>query len=365
MKIGILTFQGASNYGAVLQALGLCKYLERCGHEVDVIDYYAPELYGLYDYHIFSKPVSFRSVVSKTLRRRRNEREFKAFELFRRQYLTFSPHCETSNELKEVCECYDAVICGSDQVWNPKANGNHNEEYFLSPVDGSKVKKIAYAASFGNIECAKGLERNIAHWLKDFRGVSVREDEAVHYVSSLCSNPVKRVLDPSMLLDASDYMSFEKSIETPKHFLLTYMLGANEGMRKAVEIASSSMDLPVIALGRKMSGGEFIKDIGPGEFLSLFRKADAVITNSFHGSAFSMLYGKPFVSFGNGRYNSRMETLLGAVGQPERFISNTIDKANLLDFLSVALEKPFSKVAVGERDRSAKFLAEALDESDE
>lgn len=363
MKIGILTLQGATNYGAVLQVLGLRTYLERCGHKVDVIDYYTPEVYGFYDYHIFSKPVSARSIVSKTLRRHRNEREFRAFDDFRHEHLSFSLHCETCDELKAICEGYDAVICGSDQVWNPKANGGHNKEYFLGAIDGSITKKVSYAASFGNIECARGLENDIAEWLSDYSGISVREEEAVNYVSSLCNISVERVIDPSMLLDADDYKRYEQPIDTPDHFILTYMLGSNEGMTRAVETASAVLGLPVVALGRKMPNSTFIKDIGPGEFLSLYRKADAVITSSFHGTAFSLLYGKPFVTFGNGGYNSRMETLLSAVGQIERFTPDAMPEERLIDYLSAAPMESFATAAAGERTRAAAFLAKALDGS--
>lgn len=360
MRIGILTLQGATNYGAVLQVLALREYLVRCGHEVDVIDYYTSEVYGFYDYHVFSEPVSARSVVSKSLRRRRNEREFKAFEAFRQEHLSFSARCETRDDFRTVCESYDAIICGSDQVWNPKANGGHNEEYFLGALDGSRVRKVAYAASFGSIDRAKGLEGDIARWLVDYRGISVREEEAVGFVSSLCDKPVRRVIDPSMLLNAADYERYEKPLDAPEPFILTYMLGMNDGMTKAVEEASRALGLPVVALGRKMPGGTFIKDIGPGEFLSLYRRADAVLTSSFHGTAFSLLYGKPFVTFGNGGYNSRMETLLDVVGQTKRFAAHGMDSDRLLELLSAAPEAPFSEVAAGERSNAAAFLSDAL-----
>lgn len=361
MRIGILTLQGATNYGAVLQVLALREHLVRCGHEVDVIDYFTPEVYGFYDYHVFSKPVSARSIVSKTLRRRRNEREFKAFEAFRQEHLSFSARCETRDDFRTVCESYDAIICGSDQVWNPKANGGHNEEYFLGTLDGSRVRKIAYAASFGNIDCAKGLESDIARWVGDYSGISVREEEAVGFVSSLCGKSVRRAIDPSMLLDATDYERYEKPLDAPEHFILTYMLGMNDGMTEAVREASKELGLPVVALGRKMPDSMFIKDIGPGEFLSLYHRADAVITSSFHGTAFSLLYGKPFVTFGNGGYNSRMETLLGVVGQMDRFADDGMNSDRLLELLSAAPETPFSEVAAGERNNAAEFLSDALD----
>lgn len=360
MKIGILTLQGASNYGAVLQVLGLSEFLKSKGHQVEVIDYYTPDIYGYYNYHIFSKPISPRSVVSKALRYRQNKAEVEAFDCFRQSNLRFSERCNDSDSFKQMCNQFDAVICGSDQVWNPIANGGHNDEYYFSSVDGSKVRKIAYAASYGNIDRAKGLESKIAGWLSDFHSISVRENEAVGFLESLTNKPVERVIDPSMLLDAEDYSTFEKCIEVPGHYLLTYMLGTNENMAEAVETASQELNLPVICLGRKIDNGRFIKNIGPGEFLYLYHHADAVITSSFHGTAFSLLYGKPFVTFGNGGYNSRMETLLGAVGQFDRFDSNSMGAEKLLSLLTHKPAPAFSVAASEERKKAAKFLDVAL-----
>lgn len=360
MKIGILTLQGASNYGAVLQVLGLSEYLKSKGHQVKVIDYYTPEVYGYYNYRVFSKPISLRSVVSKTVRYRQNKAEVKAFDDFRESYLCFTERCSDVDGFAQVCNQFDAVICGSDQIWNPIANGGHNDEYYFAPVDGSKVRKIAYAASYGNVDRAKGLKPKIAHWLFDFHSISVREGEAVGFLESLTDKKIERVIDPSMLLDAADYQKFEKQIEIPRNYLLTYMLGTNEAMSKAVEAASQKLGLPIICLGRRIGDGRFIKNIGPGEFLYLYHHADAVVTSSFHGTAFSLLYGKPFVTFGNGSYNSRMETLLGAVSQLDRFDSKSMDIEKLLSFLTHKPTPAFSEAAAGEREKAAKFLEAAL-----
>lgn len=360
MKIGILTLQGASNYGAVLQVLGLSEYLKSIGHEVEVIDFYTPEMYGYYDYHVFSKPISLRSIVSKSVRYRQNKAEYTAFESFRKRYLTFTRRCSSYKELESVCGTFDAVICGSDQIWNPIANGNHNQEYYFAPVDGSKVRKIAYAASFGNIDRAKGLEQDISKWLSDFTAISVRESEAVKFVGSMVNKTVERVIDPSMLLDAKRYQMFEKPLDVPEKYLLTYMLGFNDGMADAVSRASRELDLPIVCLGRKIADGRFVKDIGPAEFLYLYHHAECVMTSSFHGTAFSLLYGKPFVTFGNGGYNSRMETLLGAVGQSNRFNQDSIEAELLMRLLSTEPTPDFSIAAAGERQKAAKFLVNAL-----
>ena len=360
MNIGILTLQGATNYGAVLQALGLSEYLKRQGHAVEIIDYHTPQVYGFYDYHIFSQPISPRSVASKTLRRFRNEREFKAFETFRRQHFAFSKRISNERELAETCVGYDAVICGSDQVWNPRANGGLTDSYFFGCVDGSRVKKLSYAASFGAIETAQGLEGKIADLLADYSAISVRESEAVDFVSSLVDQPVERVIDPSMLLTAEEYAQFERELPTPDHFMLTYMLNGNEAMTQAVAAAQAALNLPVILLGRRMRGSTFIKDIGPGEFLTLYRRADAVITNSFHGTAFALLYGKPFLTFGNGRYNSRMETLLGIAEQESRFCTGACSAETIAELLGAAPSPAFEALVQPERDTADRFLSRAL-----
>lgn len=359
-KVGILTLHGASNYGAVLQALGLCEYLGRMGLDSEVIDFRPSEVCAYYDYHILSGCVSLRSVVGKILRRRRNEREYAAFEAFRQESLRLSPRCETLDELRSVMQQYDAVICGSDQVWNPEANGGLLDAYYLGFLDSSKTRKISYAASFGNVACARGIEGDIARYLSNYAGISVRESEAVDFVSSITGQDVVRVIDPSMLLSADDYSSYEGEIETPERFVLTYMLQGNDLMAETVARAQAELGLPVVSLGRRMRGSTFRKDIGPGEFLTLYRRADAVLTNSFHGTAFSLLYCKPFVTYGNGRYNSRMETLLEIAGQRDRFIVSEADTRGIANRLTETPHPAFESVVSREREKAHDFLFHSL-----
>lgn len=359
MRVGILTLHGAINYGAALQAYGLSRFLTSMGHEVEVIDYFPPEVYSYYDYHIFSDPTSLRGVVSKVLRRRRNEREFKAFEAFRMGRMTLSHHCVSSEELEAVCSSYGAVICGSDQVWNPKANGGLMREYYLGRVPNG-IKRVAYAASFGNVGVIEGREDEVATLLRRFDAISVREDEAVGLCERLSGLPVERVIDPSMLLSRADYEKVERPIETPERYLLSYKLGQNDAMTDAVASVSKTLGLPVVSLGRKMSGSTFRKDIGPSEFLRLYAGADCVITNSFHGTAFSLLYGKPFVTFGNGAYNSRMETLLGITGEKTRFCEESVPTESLCELLTMCSKRDFGEVIRPECERARAFLMSAL-----
>ena len=360
MKIGILTFHAVINYGAVLQAYGLQTFLARMGHEVEIINFMPDEVYAYYDYHIFSKPLSLRSVVAKTLRRQRAEIEFKAFEDFRGNWLSLTRRCNTTTELAAVCSYFDAVICGSDQIWNPMANGNRMNDYYLGTVPHS-VRKIAYAASFGNVKVIDGREDEVAKLLTSFMGISVREEEAVAKIACLSDVPVQRVIDPSMLLSREDYRRVELRSSSKGGYILTYKLNENKSMDAAVARASKFLGLPIVSLGRKLSKSTFKKDIGPGEFLGLYADATCVITNSFHGTAFSLLYGKPFLTFGNGAYNSRMETLLGIAQQEERLCADCPSVEKIESLLRVSPTPDFETLVGPERVRAAKFLHDALD----
>lgn len=362
MRIGILTLQGASNYGAVLQATALSDFLKSMGYETEVINFYTPEVYGFYDYHIFSKPLSPRSILSKALRRKRNEREWRAFEAFRAKALSFSSRCVDRQSFSEIASQYDAVICGSDQVWNPKANGGHMDEYCLSPIDGSKVKKISFAASFGTVGTVEGREAQIKDYLSDFTALSVREDEAASYLRSVVGRPVERLVDPSLLMDARYYERFEALTSTPGRYLLTYMLNGSEGLLETVQSLSARTGLPVISLGKRVPGSRLVKDIGPAEYLYLVHHAEAFVTNSFHGTAFALIYGTPFLTFGNGCYNSRMRTLLSIAGEGRRFCNDGAE-AGGMSLLEISPDPAFTSKIEAEREKAQLFLRAALEAS--
>ena len=361
MKIGILTLHRALNYGAVLQTMGLYNYLKKMNYQVEIIDFVPNEIYGYYNYKIFSKPITIRSVVSKTLRYRRNKKEFKAFESFVGENFQLSKTCYTEMELKEIINQFDSVICGSDQIWNPKAIAGMTDVYYLNFIENNKIRKISYAASYGNINTIKKLEENLKEYFKSFTAISVREEEAVEKTKQLSNKDVKRLIDPSMLIEKEDYKNKEKEIEVPAKYILVYKLKENDIMtNNAIEIAKM-LNIKIESLGKKVPNSIFLKTIGPGEFLYLCDHAEYVFTNSFHGTVFSLIYNKPFLTFGNGNYNSRMETILNITNQRKRMIMENRKVEELLKLLNNEEDYDFENIIEKERNKSKEFLKESIE----
>lgn len=361
MKIGILTLHRALNYGAVLQTMGLYNYLKKMNYQVEIIDFVPNKIYGYYNYKIFSKPITMRSVISKTLRYKRNKKEFKAFEDFVRENLPLSKKCYTEMELKEIINQYDSIICGSDQIWNPKATAGMTNVYYLNFIKNNKIRKISYAASYGNINTVTEIEENLKEYFKSFTAISVREEEAVEKTKQLYNKDVKRLIDPSMLMEKEEYRSKEKEIVVPARYILVYKLKENDIMtNKAIEIAKI-LNIKIVSLGKKIPNSIFLKTIGPGEFLYLCDHAEYILTNSFHGTVFSLIYNKPFLTFENGNYNSRMETILNITNQQKRMVTKNEKVEKLLRLLINKEDYDFENIIEKELNKSKEFLKKSLE----
>ncbi len=360
MKVGILTLHNALNYGAVLQVTGLYTFLTRLGYDVEIINYIPDEIYGYYNYHIFSKPISIKSIVSKSIRYSRNKKETKFFKDFLNDNIKLSKVCKTELELKELCNNFDAIVCGSDQVWNPKATANLTKSFYLGIIENKNISKISYAASYGNINTISDIKEVLKNYLKDFDGISVREDEAVDITKELSGKDVEKLIDPSMLLNKNDYISKENKTDTPEQYVLTYKLNDNDDLTNQVINISKKLGIKIISLGKKIPGSIFKKDIGPAEFIYLYNNARFVVTNSFHGTVFSLIFNKPFLTFGNGNYNSRMETILKLTNQTKRLILDNKNIEELLKLLTVEEDYEFEKIIENERQKSKEFLEKYL-----
>ena len=321
MKVGILTFHRTTNYGANLQAFALQRILHSMGNGVEIIDYRNMKVYSYYDPRFFhGMPVKTR--IGKLIRYRYNLAIFNRFFGFWEKYFCLSPMCTTHEELSIIEERYDAVICGSDQIWNPRAIFNDFDAFLL---ETAKCKKIAYAASAGSVSLWEPYLKTFWRLLHRFDAISVREESMKAPSDHLSQKDVYVVLDPTLLLEKKEWCEIEESSilkQLPSSgYILVYFLGKNPALIQAVQELQKKTGLPVISLGRKLYGIRSLRLIaGPAEFLTLFHHASYVLTSSFHGTVFSIQYQRPFLVFGNGAYNSRMTTLLNAIGLQDRMI---------------------------------------------
>ena len=308
-KIGTMTFHWATNYGAVIQAYALQKYLSDLGYETEIIDY-----------------VPKRTIMINTLFAIKNRnRDFfhkeRKINQFRREHLKLSEHkIGISRRLKKYANEYSHIIVGSDQVWNYSftmgAEGRTTLSYFLDFV-GQNIKKISYATSFGMDSAPQDYIDVVKPWVSRFDGISVRENTGVDIAKQLGVN-AEIVCDPTLLLKREDYESLLSPSKWETGYVYSYILhGCEVEMSKIKEVVKKSHPY-----------ANFISDDGSGiiEWLTKIRDAEFVITNSFHGMMFSLLFNIPFivVPVKGSKMNDRISTVLEMVGLLDRIVEDEL-----------------------------------------
>lgn len=324
MKVGILTFHSADNYGSVLQTFALQEY---CGSLMgegrpDIIDF-IPE--GQKErYRLFSPVRSPRNIVGNILKAPLFNIYYnrkKTFAAFRKKYFSLSS-LQTSNEeeITEYLTRYKMIIVGSDQVWNPDCV-DFSKVYML---DGVKMPfKVSYAASL-NEEKIQDKEWYI-NCVNDFDHVSVREQSSMRYLRQLgldtfgeAFKPITVAVDPTLLIDAEIY----RRIAAPKivqgEYIFAYSVYNNPEWIDWLEQVASKTELPIVVMYtgshsyklKKNKSIVFAKDQSPESFLSGVMNAKYVITNSFHGTAFSIIFKKDFYYFGDYTKDIRIKTIV-------------------------------------------------------
>ncbi len=325
MKIGILTYHACFNYGACLQAFALQRTINQFGFDCEIIDYQSDILREISD--VFAKKPKHPKEIIKNLTRvpyRKSLMKRQAmFEGFVNS-LNLSRRSRTEDDVKKQAEEYECIICGSDQTWNMDPSIRYqNPVYFLNFE--KKQKRVSYATSFGQwVKQAPQHEGMFLPWITDFDALSMREQSGVDY---LCSKGLdcKLVVDPTLLLDKADYDKIcEKRIINESYVLLFTWDGSKAATNIAKKIQKMTGVKPVyiVAPPRAMfSGVKRVLDIGPKEFLSLVKHADYVVTNSFHGTVFSIIYKKNFVSVVTGHVDTRRESLMEHLGLTDHLMT--------------------------------------------
>jgi hypothetical protein len=213
---------------------------------------------------------------------------------------------------------YDFFIVGSDQVWNPTFP-EFSELFFLTFAP--KHKRIAYAPSFGLNELPEELKDDFAAWIADIKYLSVREESGANIIRNLIGRDVPVMLDPTMLLKKEDWKKVSTPvIDLPKGpYILTYFLGTLDTKRnKEIKLFAKKHDMKLVQVNDKNSK---YYSTGPSEFISLIDKASLILTDSFHGTVFSILFEKPFLTYkriGGDNMYSRIETLFSLLHLQDR-----------------------------------------------
>lgn len=299
MKIGILTFHNVHNMGASLQAWALQETIKRMGHEPYVIHYHPKILDHSYD-PCHSRTGLYRGLVAckVVLTEPRKMIKYYRYKYFiKKNYNLLGDFIKYDDLLKYEFDL-NAVIVGSDQVWNNDHIEGEFEAFFLEFLP-KEVKKISYAASIGKKFIEEKYHEHIKENLKSFHAISVRESSTVEYVENISGCSVESVLDPTLLLKRKDYEKLKTKSDYHNQYIYVYMIEENQELIKLVEKISEETKLPIMHNNlNKLFCNEFKSSFEktPDEFLSIIENAEYILTNSFHGTVFSILYNKKFLS---------------------------------------------------------------------
>ena len=327
MKIGILTFHCAHNYGAVLQCYALQETLKSLRHKVEVIDY-KPE-YLLAPYRKFSisrfgrrNPLKMiKACIRESLIMPRRIKRYNAFQSFITSRLDLSQTVKG----KSIPSEYDVYIMGSDQIWNPGITKGFDPIYFgyFSFEKGEKVY-ISYAASMEAKEFDKEAENYYKKALINFDAISVREMQLKALLQPLTDKNVELVLDPTLLADRKIWNKIAKRPDFDKKYILVYQVRQDCNTIRIARQLAEKIDAEVIEV-KAWLGLRFSSNIRqcetPEEFLGWINNAEYIVTTSFHGTAFSVIFNRPFycvrLNYGG---DTRSASLLKSLGLEDRFI---------------------------------------------
>ena len=333
MRIGILTHPQHANYGGILQCYALSEYLKKLGHEPIVIRREP------------NRPIFIKRWMLKILRGLRIPRYYRPNKIdriinirpFVEQYLYRTHPISSDKQMSRVCKEYniDAVIVGSDQVWRRSFAKEYGYNYFLDFVP-KDVIKLSYAASFGLSDWQYSLEESekICSLIQRFTSVSVREEEAVSLCKTNMYVDAEWLIDPTLLLTSQEYSLITSNRLVDGKYVFIYWLGDKSQIKGEV-VKYKNRNYKIIEVNLK----DECEQVPVQDWLSYIKFADKIITDSFHGIVFSILFEKSFSIYKNESGGvGRLFSLMKLLGLP-RHIDKELDYVVLSEKLENLREK--------------------------
>ena len=341
MKIAILTFVKAINYGAVLQAFALSEKLKSYGADVYFLNYNNKKIQSSNSVFDFKRLLNLKYTIAHLYNLPCAIKRYKLFKKFRKEHLKFT---------NDIPQNFDAVITGSDQVWN--YNLTDNDWFYFLDFKKKNTKKIAYAASFGinDIDCIK--KNKIEDYLKDFDFISVRENSAVSLVKQISAQEASLVLDPTLLLTKNEWTEFLNSTKNNRPYIFVYTVENNKEVWEFAKKLSLKTKLPICSISYSKlhkQNAVYNFNAGPQQWLEYILGAKYVVTNSFHAIAFSINFQKQFFFNAPNSTSSRIIDLTNRYNLSHREI-NSCQINSKIDYTLV------NKMLKNERELSEKFI---------
>lgn len=336
MNVGILTFHFSDNYGAALQAYALRRWFSEHGHHANFIDYRPAHIEHGGRLSVPISPAKLKanlkiiylatsSFVNKHFGNR-NQRE--KFIRFREHFLDIKNGSEPidNDACLAAAQSFDLIVAGSDQIWSPSQHFGFDPNYFLAFAKSFRARKISYAASFGKDRVSTSEAEQLSELLHNFDAISVREASGMSLVERAIGQEPANVPDPTLLHSNYSELTDGALPEFDDPYIFCYALRSPDNIRQTANLASKTLNSPIRSPHNPHRrwieiGNTVYPD--PGEWVSLVKYARFVVTNSFHGTVFSLLFRKPFIVAGltgeRTSANARAINLLRAVNLENRF----------------------------------------------
>lgn len=338
MKIGIITWFNYHNYGTKLQAIALQKYLRKCGHEVMLLNFSLDDSKNIYrkksNNSIYRKVMNRANYYVMDLlfrtARKKYDNQLKArddkFDSIIKDCCILTKRITDDNEFIQLCNEFDVVICGSDQIWNP----NWYNRYYYADFPQILTKRISYAPSMSVNSIENNIKDELMRSLSGFSVITVREEKGAQIIGDLLNREIEVVVDPTMLLNANEWDEF-LSVSKKAHqgYVLCYFLTDNKIHWKAAERFAKNTGLNMKVIPQQgysfFQKGDICASAGVKEFVELIRNANVVLTDSFHATVFSLIYNVQFRTFERFKENS-------TTSQNSR-IYNLLEALNIDDYI--------------------------------
>jgi len=330
MRIGIITMV-SDNYGNRLQNYALQEVLNDLGNSVETLNNPWDEAYNVCLELLKLELKKMIYYVTKTPKRFKRRL---AFECFNHDNIHFSKlWLNKEKDRIKSNEYYDLFVCGSDQVWNSEAK-EINGKYFAEFAN--EKKRASYAASFGIESITEERKKEFRNYLLGMNRISVREQTGVKIVEELIDVRPDCHLDPTLLLSSEEWDNLaDKYKVVNEKYIFCYFLGQpTERVLNKVKEYKKIYNLDILSIWDRTDGTH--NNVGPGEFISLIKNAEIVFTDSFHGTAFSVIYHKTFYTFSRNGVKASMDTrvisLLDLLNLRERFEPDNLNDVHKIDF---------------------------------
>ena len=349
-----------TNYGSALQSWALKEAIKKLGHNAILVDYCS-------NAHLDSDPLNpFKKSMDQDEETKRmieecmpqiKENYYKFDNFYTTQFNRTKKRYDYTNfnEIENDID-FDGFVCGGDTIFCVDEFGI--DDGFYANYDVMKKNYVvAYGASFGDTHFTDEIYKKIDERLKNFKAIGIREIGMVDYIKSKVDIPVSKVLDPTLLLEASEYASIEAEPKEKEKYLLLYSRRRNQNMIDFADKVAKEKGLKVIDISlRKYSGHTMAYETGVEEYLTLIKNAEFVVTNSFHGLIFSVIYRKQFAMFSRQYNDTKINEMIDLFGLKDRLFKTGTEEYNEeidYDLVHDRIEK--AKV------KSLEFLKNELD----